>query len=297
MVLKSLNDSSNINEDFLNEWKVHLQCQNEAFLSYACLIPVLGITQDPDTLNYMIVIEEAFNGSLRNNLLTKKYNPNDKFKNLWHILRQLKAIHKLNLVHGDLHNGNILHTKNHLFISDLGLCKPVNRTDTENEIYGIIPYMAPEILRGKPYTKAADIYSFGMLMWEMTSGAPAFHNISHDIELSLNICTGTRPEIIEGTMPEYVKLMKRCWDNDPQKRPTVNELENIFSLWMKIYPLEKDNEKRIPVPENEPEIVYHPKSCYTSRKFDDSAKLNEICELSNKILFDDNVNQDFFGNV
>ena len=52
-------------------------------------------------------------------------------------------------------------------------------------------------------------------MWEMTSGVPEFYNIPHDLNLSLNICKGIRPEIIEGTMPEYVELMKRCWDNNP----------------------------------------------------------------------------------
>ena len=54
----------------------------------------------------MIVINYAGYGSLRNNLSIKKYNSNDKFENLWDISKQLKAIHKLNLVHGDFHNGN-----------------------------------------------------------------------------------------------------------------------------------------------------------------------------------------------
>jgi hypothetical protein len=87
-------------------------------------------------------------------------------------------------------------------------------------------------------------------MWEMTSGVPAFYNIPHDLNLSLNICRGTRPEIIEGTMLEYVELMKGCWDNDPEKRPTANELVNIFYEWNKKYPIEKDRTKRIPVPGN-----------------------------------------------
>ncbi|POG69510.1 kinase-like domain-containing protein [Rhizophagus irregularis DAOM 181602=DAOM 197198] len=243
IVLKSLNDSSNINEDFLNEWKLHLQCQHEKYLFGTAFTPILGITQDPDTLNYMILMEYLPNGSLRDNLLIKKYNPNDKFNNLHYISRQLMAIHKLNLVHGDFHNGNILQAKPFLFISDFGLSKPVNQTNIKDEIYGILPYMAPEVLRGKPYTKAADIYSFGIIMWEMTSGVPAFHNIPQDLNLSLNICRGIRPEIIEGTMPEYVELMKRCWDNIPEKRPTVDEVEYIFGKWDTTYPMEGEEER------------------------------------------------------
>ncbi|CAB4493763.1 unnamed protein product [Rhizophagus irregularis] len=96
-------------------------------------------------------------------------------------------------------------------------------------------------------------------------------------------------------MPEYIELMKRCWNNDPEKRPTANELSNIFLKWSIKYPIEEDKEKRIPIPENEPEIIYHPKSCYTSRKFNYSTKLNEILlqdELSNKIVIIDDKNDD-----
>jgi serine/threonine protein kinase len=88
------------------------------------------------------------------------------------------------LVHGDLHNGNLLCSNyNVLLISDLGLCRPVNQSNIINDLYGVLPYIAPEVLRGKPYTKTADVYSF-------TSGVPAFHNIPHDFQLSLNICKG-----------------------------------------------------------------------------------------------------------
>ena len=110
------------------QWKLHLQCQHKAYSNYCFLAPLLGITRDPCTLNYMIVMRQANYGSLRNNLLIKKYNPNDKFANLLYISRQLESIHKLNLVHGDFHNGNILVSSNiTLLISDLGLCNPVNQ--------------------------------------------------------------------------------------------------------------------------------------------------------------------------
>ncbi|PKK68754.1 hypothetical protein RhiirC2_781844 [Rhizophagus irregularis] len=80
-------------------------------------------------------------------------------------------------------------------------------------------------------------------------------------------------------MPDSVELMKRCWNNDPEKRPTSKK-----------YPIEDNEEKRISVPEN-PDIVYHPKSCYTNRKINYSAKLYEMLlrdELSDKIVMNNN---------
>jgi len=105
------------------------------------------------------------NGSLRSNLLIKKYNPFEKYKNLMQIARALLVLHNNNIVHGDFHSGNILldGMMDYHYISDFGLSKPANKTINSNKIYGVIPYMAPEILRGKPYTKAADIYLLELL--------------------------------------------------------------------------------------------------------------------------------------
>src|SRR6266496_6153431 len=196
----------------------------------------------------MIVMRYMKLGNLRSNLMIKKYNPLDKYENLYYIVKSLLSLHKCNLVHGDFHSGNLL-LLNHDYalISDLGLSKPADKpTVKSNEIYGVLPYIAPEVLRGKPYTKAADVYSFGIIMWEMTSGIPAFNNVPHDFNLSLNICRGLRPEIVkvpkifenaekqknfENLEVEYTKLMKRCWDSDPSKRPTAEELYENFNMW------------------------------------------------------------------
>src|SRR5436189_59306 len=102
----------------------------------------------------------------------------------------LKIIHESNLIHCDLHDGNILISNNEVYIIDLGLCRPISNLQNSENIYGIIPYMAPEVLRGKPYTSASDIYSFSMIMWEFTSGVPPFNDRPHDYHLSLSICKG-----------------------------------------------------------------------------------------------------------
>ena len=186
-------------------------------------------------------------GNLRSNLLIKKYNPFEKYRNLMQIARSLLTLHEFNLVHGDFHSGNILLYDIYCYISDFGLSRPANQSNKSKEIYGVIPYMAPEVLRGKPYTKAADIYSFGIIMWEFTSGIPAFNNRSHDFNLSLDICKGLRPKIVEGTLPVYARLMKRCWDSDPNKRPTADELHEILSCWYHYYPYSYINNRK-PVP-------------------------------------------------
>ncbi|POG72233.1 kinase-like domain-containing protein, partial [Rhizophagus irregularis DAOM 181602=DAOM 197198] len=94
--------------------------------------------------------------------------------------------------------------------------------------------MAPEILRRNPYTKASDIYSFSIIMWEFTSGNFPFKHEAHDHDLILSICKeGKRPEIIKNTPKCYIDLMKKCWDSDPSNRPTIIMLENIISEWIK----------------------------------------------------------------
>ena len=179
-------------------------------------VQTYGITQDPETSNYMIVMVYMELGSLRSNLMIKKYNPYDKYNNLYLVARSLSA-----------------------------LCRTADKPTKSDEICGIIPYMAPEVLRGMQYTKSADIYSFGIVMWEMTSGVPAFNNTAHDHNLSLKICRGLRPDIIEGTEPEYSELMKKCWNPNPDERPTAEELVEHFIDMRKIY---LSNYERTPVP-------------------------------------------------
>ncbi|RIA81191.1 kinase-like domain-containing protein [Glomus cerebriforme] len=206
--------------------------------------------------------------------MTKKYNPNDKYGNLYYISKALNSLHKCNLIHRDLHSGNLLlSTDMFTHISDLGLSQPADGSTKPDEIYGVLPYIAPEVLRGNPYTKASDIYSFGIIMWEMTSGVPAFSNVPHEFELCYDICRGLRPRIVEGTEVEYVNLMKRCWDGDPENRPTSLELIEYFKKWRHIYKF--NYLERVNVPVNEL-IRHHPKACYTSRRIGYSAKLNEM---------------------
>ncbi len=105
-------------------------------------------------------------------------------------------------------------------------------TFKENDIYGVLSFIASKVLRRKPYTLASNIYSFSMIMWEFTSGIPSFDNRAHDLQLSLDIYRGECPEIIENTPQCYIDLMKKCWNKDLLKRPNASEISNIIHNWI-----------------------------------------------------------------
>ncbi|CAB4396365.1 unnamed protein product [Rhizophagus irregularis] len=185
--------------------------------------------------------------------------------------------------------GNLLlQNQTWAFISDLGLSQPADKPVKSDEVYGVLLYIVPEVLRGKPYTKAADIYSFGLRPRIVKSP-----EIYYDAEVQKQY---------EDLEVEYVKLMKRCWGPDPSKRPTAEELYENFDGWHDQLLIFTNNVNIISIDEripstivNEPIIPNHPLSCYTSRKIDYSAKLNEILsqrELSSKTTINDIENND-----
>ncbi len=240
-------------------------------------------------------MEYAENGSLRKNLqnlVKEKWIV--KLRKLEEIINGLEIIHQQKLIHCDFHHGNILNQKYSLSISDLGLCKPVQYFQTlsrKNDIYGVLPFVAPEVLRDKPYTPASDIYSFSMIMWEFTSGIPPFDDKAHNIYLALNICNSERPIIIEDTPQCYIDLMKKCWDENPLKRPDAFEVKKIINYWIsnitenidnkskseniieEFYEADKfSKQKQI----NDLTFISHPQAYHTSCLLDFTKQLNKI---------------------
>ena len=163
------------------------------FSSLLYLNEFYGVTQNPDTKDFIIIMK-YYKFDLRDYI--SKSNDfysiawDKKLKILKHIAEGLDYLHSQDIIHRDLHSGNILCENEYdVVISDLGMSKSaMESTDHDNNCYGIISYMAPEILRGKKYTTASDIYSFGMIMWELMTGRkPFWDQLPHNHTKTVNI--------------------------------------------------------------------------------------------------------------
>ena len=164
-------------------------------------------------------------GNLRDYLQNNhsKLTLKDRIAIFRYLCKSLCYIHEKDLIHCDLHSGNILIGGGACFITDLGLCGPVDE-ESSGKIYGIIPYTAPEVLQGKKNTKQSDVYSVGMLMWEIFAGRPPFDDRAHGPGLCLKICEGLRPQSLSNMPTDCIHMVEKCWDTDPSKRPTIEEL-------------------------------------------------------------------------
>ncbi|RGB33296.1 kinase-like domain-containing protein [Rhizophagus diaphanus] len=140
------------------------------------------LTKDPETKEFMMIIKFADKGNLRSVL-------SNNFSNImW---------------------------------ENFGLSGPANEQKSDDKVvYGVIPYIAPEVLNGESYTSSSDIYS-----------------------LALAICNGLRPEFGKGTPEFYKKLAYKCMNANPNERPTAEELENIFRFWDNSARGSNDNEE------------------------------------------------------
>ena len=160
------------------------------------------------------------------------------FQRFKEISEGLRHIHEKGYYHKDFHSGNILNwvsdTWNKSMISDFGMSRPADDRD-EKSLYGVIPFIAPEVLRGKEFTKAADIYGFGMIMWEILSGEPPFIDREYDQSLIIDICMkDLRPPIPKYAPEPYVTLMKGCWNPIPTNRPTAGQINHYWELYNKL---------------------------------------------------------------
>lgn len=138
------------------------------------------------------------------------------------------------ILHRDLKTRNILIDRGvtHCVICDFGVSRLQEQTAGQlsgrGSMVGSVNTMAPEVMEGKPYTRASDVYSFAMVAYEMFTGCIPFKSM-RAIQLMFMVTEGERPKIDETFVPhELSQLLKHCWSQDPASRPDFDTIMTIL---------------------------------------------------------------------
>ena len=116
-------------------------------------------------------------------------------------------------------------------IADFGAGKEINKTTShKNGTMGAICYLEPLRYKFGNYElkKSSDIYSLGVILWQISSGKRPFDDVYRDLDLYKKIAEGQREVPIENTPKWYIQLYKTCWDGDPERRYTIDKVVKSF---------------------------------------------------------------------
>ncbi|KAN0036960.1 hypothetical protein ACTFIV_002284 [Dictyostelium citrinum] len=187
---------------------------------------------------YHCIVSEWMSGGnltqfLMNNHKVLENNPHLRVKILTDIAKGILYLHKQHIIHRDLTSNNVLLDfkreilPNQIYgsseftakVCDFGLSS--NQSESKKLRGGSIHYMAPENLNGSPINEKSDIYSFGLLIWQMFSYAPP-NTIYSPKEMASMVSDpkqNYRPQIPFNVPLKFKELISQCWDRNPLNRP------------------------------------------------------------------------------
>ncbi|KAG0234249.1 hypothetical protein BGW42_006754, partial [Actinomortierella wolfii] len=145
------------------------------------------------------------------------------------IVRGLDYIHYKGILHRDLKSHNVLLTSHmEVKLCDFGLAtiKARSVSKSTEQTVGTFRWMAPELLGARPkYSTKSDMYSLGMVMWEMAANCTVPFKDQPDEHIVVSIVkNGEREKLPDDVPREYSQWVQRCWEHDPEKRPEANEM-------------------------------------------------------------------------
>jgi serine/threonine protein kinase len=204
-------------------------------MSHPCIVRPIGFGPSIDAPELMFGSEFMPNGSLEDvfQAVQKRraasfWTPDTKAQTIVNIVAGMAFIHDQGLVHGFLHPGNVVFDADYSArIADF--IRPDRRLDTSQGSQNP-SYVAPELLGNeavKPTSKA-DVYGFGLILWEILTGTRIWQGRANAAEIMNNAIGGKRPDIPSSIPPFLRDVVARSWKPDPKDRPSFREIFELF---------------------------------------------------------------------
>lgn len=144
------------------------------------------------------------------------------------IAQGMAYLHALNVCHGDLKCENVLLAQDpqdpmgcQAKVADFGLSRAIaaGRSHLSTQTYGTVTHMSPELLLKGRLGPKVDVYSFGIMMWEMVSGLSPYAGMTAGEVIQKVVVQQYRPGFSDRIPQDYCQLAEICWAQDPKKRP------------------------------------------------------------------------------
>ncbi|XP_023671406.2 receptor-interacting serine/threonine-protein kinase 1 [Paramormyrops kingsleyae] len=233
-------------------------------LNHKRIVKLLGLIMEDGA--YSLVMEFISRGNLLAMLDRVDVPVSIKGRIILDILDGMVYLSQNDIIHKDLKPDNILVDEDfHIKIADLGLAtcqswSKLTKEESRNKsrlgqrtcgtTAGTLSYMAPEHLMSihARSSEKSDVYSFAIVVWVVLTRKQPYENALNEDQVCACVRLGNRPDenlIPQSTPAEMVTLMKNCWQQNPEQRPTFTESYESFKKFYK-NGLEKNVEKDIP---------------------------------------------------
>ncbi|KAH3768041.1 dual specificity protein kinase [Pelomyxa schiedti] len=224
---------SKTNEDYIEDFKKEVDIMSKISHPNCCLY--MGVCVGIP--GKMIIITELYNMSLDTVLFSSQpLSPSTRMKMGLDVAMGMNWLHCCDpkVVHSDLKASNILVGENlRCVVSDFGQAKLLSGIEGElNSVGGTPLYMAPEKILGEPHNESIDVYSFGLIIWELYTRQRVFEQYAKTGQLSTFITAvavrGERPNIPADCPADLTRLMKHAWSRDVSERPPFSEIVDLM---------------------------------------------------------------------
>ncbi|KAJ6806449.1 serine/threonine-protein kinase HT1-like isoform X1 [Iris pallida] len=243
-------DKATLKGRFIRE--VNMMCR----VKHENLVKFIGACKDP----IMVIATELLPGTSLKNYLNSirpgKLDLRTTISFALDIARAMDCLHANGIIHRDLKPDNLLLTANqkNIKLIDFGLAREETVTEMMTAETGTYRWMAPELYstvtlrRGekKHYTNKVDVYSFGIVLWELLTNRMPFEGMSNLQAAYAAAFKQERPPLPEDAPPELVFVVQSCWVEDPNSRPSFSQIIRMLNAFLFTLPP--------PSPEQSPEL-------------------------------------------
>src|ERR687885_2365748 len=221
VALKLLKDHYAANEEFVERFG--REAQSAASLPHRHIVPVFDAGETGDGL-YYIAMEYLPGGTLKDRIMSKGALPvRTAAAAALQIAEALQAAHEQGMIHRDIKPHNILVTDSgHVKVADFGIARAAEATTISDlgEILGSVKYMSPEQAMGEAVGPASDLYSLGVVFYEMLTGRVPFEaETPEDVPIRHAVAPPLRPKEVDLEVPEELDaITMRLLATNPENR-------------------------------------------------------------------------------